>query len=94
MSPQTWAGINAEVLGQPGPQMLDMLRRFSLVAAVVQDAYQLPSHLLIQPMAPVLHAAPLRSLPEPTTQPDTPNHLDIRRCDRLGGILHEDHHAT
>ena len=42
-----------------------------------------------------LHAAaPLRPLPEPTTQPDTLNHLDIRRRDRLGGILHEYHHAA
>lgn len=78
MSPQTWAGINAEVLGQPCPQMLDMLRRFSLVAAALQDAYSVAQPLLIQPMAPVLHAAPLRPLPEPTTQPDTPDHLDIR----------------
>ena len=39
MSPQTWAGINTEVLGQPGPQMLEMLRRFSLVAAVLISTF-------------------------------------------------------
>ena len=38
-----------------------------------------------------LHAAaPLRSLPEP----DRPDHLDIRRRDRLGAILHEYRHAA
>ncbi|MFE4956098.1 integrase core domain-containing protein [Streptomyces sp. NPDC056653] len=42
-----------------------------------------------------LHAAaPLRSLPEPITEPDRLNHLDIRRRDRLGGILHEYQHAA
>ncbi|MGH3672214.1 MAG: integrase core domain-containing protein [Pseudonocardiaceae bacterium] len=42
-----------------------------------------------------LHAAaPLRPLPEPITQPDALNHLNIRRRDRLGGILHEYHHAA
>ncbi len=39
-----------------------------------------------------LHAAaPLRPLPQPITAPDR---LDIRRRDRLGGILHEYHHAA
>lgn len=33
-------------------------------------------------------AAPLRPLPEPL-EPDALVHLDVRRCDRLGGILHE-----
>jgi putative transposase len=42
-----------------------------------------------------LHAAaPLRSLPEPITEPDRLDHLDIRRRDRLGGILHEYQHAA
>jgi transposase InsO family protein len=39
-------------------------------------------------------AAPLRSLPEPITEPDRLNDLDIRRRDRLGGILHEYQHAA
>jgi putative transposase len=39
-----------------------------------------------------LHAAaPLRPLPQPITAPDR---LDIRRRDRLGGILHEYQHAA
>src|SRR5437762_1597038 len=32
-------------------------------------------------------AAPLRLLPQPITEPHRLNHLDIRRRDRLGGIL-------
>jgi putative transposase len=39
-------------------------------------------------------AAPLRPLPEPITEPDRIDRLDIRRCDRLGGILHEYRHAA
>jgi transposase len=42
-----------------------------------------------------LHAAaPLRPLPQPITEPDRFDHLDIRRRDRLGGILHEYRHAA
>jgi len=39
-------------------------------------------------------AAPLRALPEPITEPEQITHLDIRRRDRLGGILHEYQHAA
>jgi putative transposase len=42
-----------------------------------------------------LHAAaPLRPLPQPITAPDRLARLDIRRHDRLGGILHEYRHAA
>jgi transposase InsO family protein len=42
-----------------------------------------------------LHAAaPVRPLPQPITEPDRLAHLDIRRRDRLGGILHEYRHAA
>jgi transposase InsO family protein len=42
-----------------------------------------------------LHAAaPRRQLPQPITDPDRLDHLTIRRQDRLGGILHEYHHAA
>jgi putative transposase len=34
-------------------------------------------------------AAPLRPLPQPIIEPDRLGYLDIRRRDRLGGILHE-----
>jgi transposase InsO family protein len=39
-------------------------------------------------------AAPPRSLPQPITQPEQLDHLDVRRHDRLGGILHEYRHAA
>jgi transposase InsO family protein len=39
-------------------------------------------------------AAPLRPLPAPISDPDQLGHLDINRRDRLGGILHEYHHAA
>ncbi|MGW7002325.1 integrase core domain-containing protein [Streptomyces sp. NPDC054933] len=34
-------------------------------------------------------AAPLRTAPEPITEPEQIERLRIRRIDRLGGILHE-----
>jgi putative transposase len=39
-------------------------------------------------------AAPLRALPVPITDPDQMTNLDIRRRDRLGGVLHEYQHAA
>jgi putative transposase len=39
-------------------------------------------------------AAPLRPLPQPITEPDRLDRLDIRRRDRLGGMLHEYRHAA
>jgi transposase InsO family protein len=39
-------------------------------------------------------AAPLRPLPEPMTSLEQIAHLDVRRRDRLGGILHEYRHAA
>lgn len=39
-------------------------------------------------------AAPLRPRPHPVTDPDRLDHLDIRRRDRLGGVLHEYSHAA
>jgi putative transposase len=42
-----------------------------------------------------LHAAaPLRPLPQPITNPDRLDNLNISRRDRLGGILHEYRHAA
>lgn len=38
--------------------------------------------------------APRRALPEPTADPVQLAHLDIRRHDRLGGILHEYHRSA
>jgi hypothetical protein len=39
-------------------------------------------------------AAPLRVLPTPITDPDLLARLDVRRNDRLGGIIHEYQHAA
>jgi putative transposase len=40
------------------------------------------------------NARPLRPLPLPITDPDQIAHLDIRRRQRLGGILNEYDHAA
>lgn len=39
-------------------------------------------------------AAPLRPLPQPIIRAAEPDQLTIRRRDRLGGLLHEYHHAA
>ncbi|MGE7439348.1 integrase [Kitasatospora sp. NPDC001175] len=39
-------------------------------------------------------AAPLRVVPEPITDPGRISRLDIRRHDRLGGVIHEYRHAA
>ncbi len=38
-------------------------------------------------------AAPLRPVPDPITEPDRVDHLEVHRRDRLGGVLHEYAHA-
>ncbi|WP_433270865.1 integrase core domain-containing protein [Actinosynnema sp. CS-041913] len=40
------------------------------------------------------NARPLQQLPQPVTDQATLTHLDIRRRQRLGGILNEYHHAA
>jgi putative transposase len=47
-----------------------------------------------RPHQGVANARPLQPLPEPITDPDRLARLDIRRRDRLGGILHEYEHAA
>lgn len=39
-------------------------------------------------------AAPLRAVPEPTTDPEQITRLDIRRHDQLGGVIHEHRNAA
>ncbi|MFI7114799.1 integrase core domain-containing protein [Nonomuraea sp. NPDC050227] len=39
-------------------------------------------------------AAPLRTVPDPITDPERIDDLNVRRRDRLGGILHEYSHAA
>jgi putative transposase len=40
------------------------------------------------------NARPLRALPPPNPELATTTRLHVRRHDRLGGILHEYHHAA
>jgi transposase InsO family protein len=39
-------------------------------------------------------AAPLRTIPDPITDPERITDLNVRRRDRLGGVLHEYSHAA
>ncbi|MET7937966.1 integrase core domain-containing protein [Streptomyces sp. NPDC005322] len=47
-----------------------------------------------RPHQGIANARPLHPLPTPIDDPDKLNDLDIRRHDRLGGILHEYRHAA
>ena len=47
-----------------------------------------------RPHQGIANARPLRPLPPPITDPDQITRLDIRRRQRLGGILNEYDHAT
>jgi transposase InsO family protein len=47
-----------------------------------------------RPHQGIANARPLQPLPEPITDPDQLARLTIHRRDRLGGILHEYHHAA
>ncbi|WP_425443548.1 integrase [Streptomyces monashensis] len=47
-----------------------------------------------RPHQGITNTRPLQRLPTPITDPDAIAHLDIRRRDRLGGILHEYEHAA
>ena len=47
-----------------------------------------------RPHQGMANARPLAPLPEPITDPDHLARLNIRRRDRLGGVLHEYEHAA
>jgi putative transposase len=47
-----------------------------------------------RPHQGIANARPLHPLPAPTADPDKIARLDIRRRDRLGGVLHEYEHAA
>ncbi|MFE5586369.1 integrase core domain-containing protein [Kitasatospora sp. NPDC056531] len=47
-----------------------------------------------RPHQGIANARPLRALPEPIDSPEQIARLDIRRTDRLGGLLHEYQHAA
>ncbi|MFF4806252.1 hypothetical protein ACFY1U_49170 [Streptomyces sp. NPDC001351] len=47
-----------------------------------------------RPHQGITNTRPLQPLPKPITDPDAIAHLDIRRRDRLGGILHAYEHVA
>jgi transposase InsO family protein len=47
-----------------------------------------------RPHRGISNARPLYPLPEPISNPDTITHLNIRRRDRIGGIIHEYEHGA
>lgn len=47
-----------------------------------------------RPHRGISNSRPLRPLPEPITDLATITHIHIRRRDRLGGVIHEYHHAA
>jgi transposase InsO family protein len=47
-----------------------------------------------RPHQSIANARPPAPLPAPITDPDRLTRLDIRRRDRLGGVLHEYEHAS
>ena len=47
-----------------------------------------------RPHQGIANARPLRALPSPVPELAAATHLHVRRCDRLGGILHEYRHAA
>jgi len=51
-------------------------------------------HNTHRPHRGISNARPLHLLPEPITDPDTITCLDIRRRDRLSGVIHEYEHAA
>lgn len=51
-------------------------------------------HNAHRPHQALAQAAPLRAVPEPITDLERISRLDIRRRDRLGGVIHEYRHAA
>jgi transposase InsO family protein len=51
-------------------------------------------HNAHRPHQAMKQAAPLRAVPEPITDPERIARLDIRRHDRLAGVIHEYQHAA
>lgn len=51
-------------------------------------------HNAHRPHQAMHQAAPLRTVPEPITDPERMTRLNIRRNDRIGGVIHEYRHAA
>jgi putative transposase len=54
----------------------------------------IPKYKDHRPHRGINNRCPLQPLPTPITNPDTIAQLDVRRHDRLGGLLHEYEHAA
>jgi putative transposase len=68
-----------------------IVNRAQLMHALREDETFCNEH---RPHRTLKGAAPLRPPPQPITKPDQLDQFDIRRRDRLGGILHEYQHAA
>ncbi|RZU76880.1 integrase-like protein [Micromonospora kangleipakensis] len=102
------AGIDVVLSGVRMPRMNPIMerwvqtcRRELLTAAVWNQQHLL--HALREyeqfynghrPHQGIGNARPLHPLPAPVADPDKITRLDIRRRDRLGGVLHESEHAA
>jgi hypothetical protein len=73
----------------PGPHV--DLNQAHLLHALHQYERHYNAH---RPHRRIANARPLQPLPEPITDLATATPLDIRRRDRLGGIIHEYRHAA
>jgi len=51
-------------------------------------------HNAHRPHQAMHQAAPLHAVPEPITYPERVTRVDIRRNDRIGGVIHEYRHAA
>ncbi|GGN96083.1 hypothetical protein GCM10011579_097130 [Streptomyces albiflavescens] len=51
-------------------------------------------HNAHRPHQAMHQAAPLCAVPEPITDPERVTRLDVRRNDRIGGVIHEYRHAA
>ncbi|MFD8212677.1 integrase core domain-containing protein [Streptomyces sp. NPDC059697] len=51
-------------------------------------------HNAHRPHQAMRQAAPLRTVPEAITDPERVTRLNIRRNDRIGGVIHEYRHAA
>ncbi len=101
-------GIAVTKTGVGTPRMNAIMERWVRTAAELLDRTLIvnQAHLLHalrdyatvynshRPHRTLSAAAPLRPLRPPITEPTRLDRLDIRRRDRLGGILHEYQHAA
>jgi putative transposase len=72
-----------------GPRQRDVEPNLMQVLHKYQRRYN--AH---RPRRGIANARPLHPLPAPITDPDTITALNIRRCDRLSGIIHVYEHVA